>query len=62
MFLQRYKGLFEERYLRSGRDIKVRTRSVRMPLLSVFVRINSQGKTLNQADLPVLTLMSVFWD
>lgn len=27
----------------------------------VFVRINSQGKTLNQADF-ILTLMSVFWD
>lgn len=27
----------------------------------VFVRINSKGKTLNQADF-VLTLMSVFWD
>lgn len=27
----------------------------------VFVRINSQGKTLNQADF-ILTLMSVFWE
>ena len=27
----------------------------------IFVRINSQGKTLNQADF-ILTLMSVFWD
>ena len=27
----------------------------------VFVRINSQGKALNQADF-ILTLMSVFWD
>ena len=27
----------------------------------VFVRINSEGKTLNQADF-ILTLMSVFWD
>lgn len=27
----------------------------------VFVRINSQGKSLNQADF-ILTLMSVFWD
>ena len=27
----------------------------------VFVRINSHGKTLNQADF-ILTLMSVFWD
>lgn len=27
----------------------------------VFVRINSKGKTLNQADF-ILTLMSVFWD
>lgn len=27
----------------------------------IFVRINSQGRTLNQADF-VLTLMSVFWD
>ena len=27
----------------------------------VFVRINSQGKKLNQADF-ILTLMSVFWD
>ena len=27
----------------------------------VFVRINSMGKTLNQADF-ILTLMSVFWD
>ena len=27
----------------------------------VFVRINSQGKTLNQADF-ILTLMSVYWD
>jgi hypothetical protein len=27
----------------------------------VFVRINSQGKNLNQADF-ILTLMSVFWD
>lgn len=27
----------------------------------VFVRINSQGKTLNQADY-ILTLMSVFWE
>ena len=27
----------------------------------VFVRVNSQGKTLNQADF-ILTLMSVFWD
>ncbi len=27
----------------------------------VFVRINSQGKTLNQSDF-ILTLMSVFWD
>lgn len=27
----------------------------------VFVRINSQGRTLNQADF-ILTLMSVFWD
>ncbi|MBK9734712.1 MAG: hypothetical protein IPO92_07000 [Saprospiraceae bacterium] len=27
----------------------------------VFVRINSQGKTLNQADF-TLTLMSVFWE
>ena len=27
----------------------------------VFVRINSQGETLNQADF-ILTLMSVFWD
>ena len=27
----------------------------------VFVRINSQGVTLNQADF-ILTLMSVFWD
>lgn len=27
----------------------------------VFVRINSQGKTLNQADF-ILTLLSVFWD
>ncbi len=27
----------------------------------VFVRINSKGKSLNQADF-VLTLMSVFWD
>ena len=27
----------------------------------VFVRINSQGKTLSQADF-ILTLMSVFWD
>jgi len=27
----------------------------------VFVRINSTGKTLNQADF-ILTLMSVFWD
>jgi uncharacterized protein with ParB-like and HNH nuclease domain len=27
----------------------------------VFVRINSQGTTLNQADF-ILTLMSVFWD
>ena len=27
----------------------------------VFVRINSQGKPLNQADF-ILTLMSVFWD
>lgn len=28
---------------------------------NVFVRINSKGKTLNQADF-ILTLMSVFWD
>jgi hypothetical protein len=28
---------------------------------NVFVRINSEGKTLNQADF-ILTLMSVFWD
>src|SRR5690606_41447725 len=27
----------------------------------VFVRINSEGKALNQADF-ILTLMSVFWD
>ena len=27
----------------------------------VFVRVNSKGKTLNQADF-ILTLMSVFWD
>lgn len=27
----------------------------------VFVRVNSQGKSLNQADF-ILTLMSVFWD
>src|SRR5690606_14037800 len=27
----------------------------------VFVRINSEGKKLNQADF-ILTLMSVFWD
>ncbi len=27
----------------------------------IFVRINSQGRTLNQADF-ILTLMSVFWD
>src|SRR5207253_9264989 len=27
----------------------------------VFVRVNSQGKNLNQADF-ILTLMSVFWD
>ena len=27
----------------------------------VFVRVNSQGKTLNQADF-ILTLMSVFWE
>lgn len=27
----------------------------------IFVRINSQGKSLNQADF-ILTLMSVFWD
>lgn len=27
----------------------------------IFVRINSEGKTLNQADF-ILTLMSVFWD
>jgi hypothetical protein len=27
----------------------------------IFVRINSKGKTLNQADF-ILTLMSVFWD
>ena len=27
----------------------------------VFVRINSAGKPLNQADF-ILTLMSVFWD
>ena len=30
-------------------------------IADVFVRINSQGKTLNQADF-ILTLMSVFWD
>jgi len=28
---------------------------------NIFVRINSQGRTLNQADF-ILTLMSVFWD
>ena len=27
----------------------------------VFVRVNSQGKNLNQADF-ILTLMSVYWD
>ena len=30
-------------------------------IADVFVRINSEGKTLNQADF-ILTLMSVFWD
>ena len=41
--------------------LELSTNITEVQVADVFVRINSQGKTLNQADF-ILTLMSVFWE
>lgn len=41
--------------------LELSTQITEEQVADVFVRINSQGKTLNQADF-ILTLMSVFWE
>ncbi|MGB9789294.1 GmrSD restriction endonuclease domain-containing protein [Thermotoga caldifontis] len=73
--LEERRGLTEEERQRIPRSIQKLVNLVNYPMTAleisasateeqvseIFVRINSRGRTLNQADF-ILTLMSVFWD
>ena len=41
--------------------LEISVHATEVQVSEIFVRINSRGRTLNQADF-ILTLMSVFWD